>query len=211
MNNLSIKKVATVSGLFLGAFAFSVLAANWTEAPCAAPGCNTGAPINVTDTEQTKAGNLILNRSLSVGKDTKAIDGYNFDVSGFSIFDGIKVAGLTETTNLMVKSAGSDGNVLTRGVDGLAEWKAPANTGLTSLTVSTFQVIIPRGENNVTVRTATTDTAFLFCAISKMDNFANSDRDNSSCAVEKLTDGKWKITGKRGDDPDWVCAMTCFK
>ncbi len=56
-----IAKVATVTGIFLGAFAISVLAGTWTAPATTAPGGNPDAPLNVGYGVQTKQGGIILN------------------------------------------------------------------------------------------------------------------------------------------------------
>ncbi len=129
MNKISLKKVASVTGLFLGAFALSVLAESWTPASCNAPDCNVAAPINVGPATQAKAGNLILNSTLSVGKETEA-NGVTLEVDGPGAFTGLRVFGLTNTNLIKVTAPGFDvaGNVLTTDGTGMAEWK-PANGG----------------------------------------------------------------------------------
>lgn len=63
MKHLSpqVAKVAAVAGIFLGAFAISVLAGTWTAPTVAAPGGNPDAPLNVGYGVQTKQGGIILN------------------------------------------------------------------------------------------------------------------------------------------------------
>ena len=133
-NNLSLKKIAAATGLFLGAFALSAFAGDWTPAGCAAPGCNTAAPINVSSVSQYKEG------SLAVGKSSGPTNGFDLDVdgnvnfTGSLITSGISVSGLTNTLNLKVggANANSSGYVLTNDGTGIAEWKAA--TGGSSIT-----------------------------------------------------------------------------
>jgi hypothetical protein len=80
MISLNLKRIAVIGGLFLGAFTLSAIAADWTPATCAAPGCNTEAPINVGTAEQYKVG------PLAVGKSSKPVVGYDFEVDGLGIF-----------------------------------------------------------------------------------------------------------------------------
>lgn len=56
-----ITRVATVSGLILGAFALSAFAGTWTAPTAPPPGGNPDAPINVGYDVQTKQGGIILN------------------------------------------------------------------------------------------------------------------------------------------------------
>jgi hypothetical protein len=128
-NNLSLKKIAAATGLFLGAFALSAFAGDWTPAGCAAPGCNTLAPINVGG-DQFKSGRL------AIGKDSLPANDYDLEVGGNANFTGsllttgISVSGLTNTLNLKVggANANSSGYVLTNDGTGLAEWKAAAGS-----------------------------------------------------------------------------------
>jgi len=127
-NNLSLKKIAAATGLFLGAFALSAFAGDWTPAGCAAPGCNTGAPINVTNSSQYKEG------SLAIGKSSAPTAGFDLDVDGNANFTGsliatgMSISGLTNTLSLKVggANANNSGYVLTNDGTGLAEWRAAA-------------------------------------------------------------------------------------
>ena len=85
---LSIKKIATVSGLFLGAFVLSAIAANsWTPATQNPPDGNTDAPINVGVSPQFKTG------PLAVGKTSVPATGFDLDVDGLGLFTGLSVSG----------------------------------------------------------------------------------------------------------------------
>lgn len=218
MNNLSLKKIATITGLFLGAFTFSVIAADWTPATCAAPGCNTPAPINVSTSPQAKEGNL------SIGKNSLPGTGLNLDVGGNAKFSGyidsgsiittgISVSGLIETIGLKVggPNASNSGYVLTNTGTGNAEWRASAS-GITLTDVSVFSVNVVR---NGGVRRTTTPTPYLFCALSRVEaEMGRVDAgvvSSAYCQVTKNVDGKWEISGSVGDDPNFTCQMTCFK
>ena len=135
-NNLNLKKIATIAGLFLGAFAISAFAASWTPPITSAPGGNTGAPINVTTSPQYKEG------SLAIGKGSLPSLGFDLEVDGPAIFSGALIAGglstegITKTGYLTVGGSDSDkaGYVLTNKADsagkatGEVEWK-PAGSG----------------------------------------------------------------------------------
>jgi len=135
-NNLNLKKIATIAGLFLGAFAISAFAASWTPPITAAPSGNTGAPINVTALSQYKEG------SLAIGKSSSPSPGFDLEVDGPAIFSGALIAGglstegITKTGYLTVGGSDSDkaGYVLTNKADsagkatGEVEWK-PAGSG----------------------------------------------------------------------------------
>lgn len=90
---LNMKKMAIISGLSLGAFALSALAAtSWTPATQNPPGGNTDAPINVGPSPQFKAGPLAVG-SLVVGKNSVPATGFDLDVDGFGLFTGLSVSG----------------------------------------------------------------------------------------------------------------------
>ena len=215
MNNLSFKKIATATGLFLGAFTFSVLAADWTPPPvgCTAPSCNTPAPINVSTDPQHKEGNL------AIGKSSDPATGFDLDVGGNANFagsvlsTGINVSGLIETIGLKVggPNANTSGYVLTNDGAGNAVWGASAS-GITLSDVSVFSVNVVR---NGGVRRTTTPTPYLFCALSRVEaEIGRVDPGSVStayCQVTKKVDGKWEVVGFVADDPDFTCQMTCFK
>jgi hypothetical protein len=85
--SLNINKIAVVSGLFLGAFALSALAASWTPPRSNPPADNTDAPINVGMVAQYKSG------ALAVGKTSAPAIGFDLDVDGLGFFYGLKVSG----------------------------------------------------------------------------------------------------------------------
>ena len=131
MNKLSptLAKVASATGLLLGAFTLSVLASStWAEPGCAAPGCNVDAPINVGAIAQHKEG------FLSVGKATDPRSGYDLDVNGSGLFKGLLIEGLTSTDTLNVggsaKIEASNWNdedyVLANDGEGNAKWTDPS-------------------------------------------------------------------------------------
>jgi hypothetical protein len=208
MNNLSIKKVATVSGLFLGAFALSVLAADWTEAPCAAPGCNTAAPINVSRDAQTKLGGMVL-----AGGDATP-SGAMLDVDGVGSFTGLSVAGRISSNFLTLTAPGyaTANYVLTNTGGGNAEWKAPSSGGLTISEIKAFSIYVKR---HLGVQSTETDSTYLFCALSRIESELG--RTNAGvyagnyCQVTKKANGKWAVSGWNADDPEYTCEMTCFK
>lgn len=129
----SIKQVAVVSGLFLGAFVLSALAADWTPPTANPPSNNTPAPINVGTASQVKAG------PFAVGQGTVAESGLDFQVAKVAKLGALwvsgdaKIVGTTTTDRLTVGgvNAGNAGYVLTNDNlgSGRAEWK-PNTSGL---------------------------------------------------------------------------------
>lgn len=139
MNNLSLKKIATATGFFLGAFTLSVLAESWTAPTCAAPNCNTGAPINVTSADQYKEGRL------AIGKNSLPVAGADLDVDGNAAFSGKIVSaelssGLVSALTLKVGGVDSDKNgyVLTNDGTGNVQWKAAASSVVTPVVYDIF-------------------------------------------------------------------------
>lgn len=214
MNQITIKKVAVTTGLFLGAFALSVMAADWTPAGCAAPGCNTEAPINVGSNQQTKSG------ALTIGGASQNADGSSFFVNGLIKTVGLFVEGMATVDSLNVASSlkvtstgfATANSVLTNVGGGVAEWKVPAAGGLTLSEVTAFPLSVVR---NGGLQTYTTATPYLFCALTRIESeLGRVDAGAISsgfCKVTKNADGKWKLSGYLADDPDFTCEMTCFK
>ncbi len=186
-NNLSLKKIAAATGLFLGAFALSAFAGDWTPAGCPAPGCNTAAPINVSNAAQYKEG------SLAVGKSSGPANGFDLDVGGNANFagslitTGLSVSGLTDTLGLRVggANANNSGYVLTNDGTGIAEWKAASAS---SVVEPTFYSINTTGS----VRDYTLGRHSL-CAFSG-DHVGNNtvvgDQTNS---LKRNDDGTWVV------------------
>lgn len=130
----SIKQVAVVSGLFLGAFTISVLAADvWTAAPQSPPNGNTPAPINVGSSAQAKVG------PFAVGQGTVAESGLDFQVAKVAKLGALLVSGdvtvpsgKTYTNKIQIGDVdpNSVNHVLTKtDAAGNAEWK-PNTSGL---------------------------------------------------------------------------------
>lgn len=214
MNNKNLpNKIATITGLFLGAFVLSALAVDWTPPTALPPANNTLAPINVGASSQFKAG------SLAVGKASVPTTGYNLEVSGNGLLGGLlvsgdaRIIGKTVTDRLQIGSTdiSKAGYVLTnKDGTGEAEWEPVGGDGDIALSeVAFFDIKVPR---NGGVISLDTPRAFSFCAMSKLGpDFANSDRPKSFCKIERLNDGKWRISGEREDDPDNICGMVCFR
>ena len=146
-----------------------------------------------------------------MGGSTVSPGGFAFDVNGPGYFTGLTVSGSIVVNSLFVNSTDKDkaGYVLTNDGTGKAEWKAKGSSSITLSEVTPFDLAVPRNGGE---KSLTTPSSYLFCALTKLGpDFANSDKPGSYCKVEKLTDGKWKLSGYRGDDPDNICGMTCFK
>lgn len=111
MNKLSpsLVKIASATGLILGAFALSALATDWTAAPCAAPGCNTSAPINVGAPAQFKLG------PLAIGKSSNPAAGYDLEVLGQSYFGAkLHINGAVEALSANVTNLTKTGSLETK-------------------------------------------------------------------------------------------------
>jgi hypothetical protein len=215
MNQLSLKKVASVTGLFLGAFALSVIAANdWSPAGCDAPGCNVGAPINVTVSPQVKAG------ALTVAGSSQNSNGSSLDVKGIVTATGLLVEGIAtadtvdvlNTLKVSGENSGQVGYVLANKGGGEVEWKAPNSGSIIISEVTNFPLNIVRKGG---IRSYTTPTPYLFCGFSRISSemfrVDAGDATSAYCQITKNTDGKWKLSGRLADDPDFRCEMVCFK
>ncbi len=221
MNQLSLKKVASVTGLFLGAFALSVLAADWTPEGCAAPGCNTAAPINVSSNQQTKLGALAI-RSASQNPNGSNLDVQGLVTSSGLLVEGIATADTVEVLNTL-KVAGPNSTqlnwVLANKGDGEVEWKAQnTSSGVTISEVTPFLLSVPRDNPpvNPPVTISTAPTTYLFCALTRVESEmgrvnAGPEVSDSYCQITKNNDGTWTLSGDNSNDPPYKCQMTCFK
>ncbi|MEI6304477.1 MAG: hypothetical protein WCP09_00455 [Candidatus Taylorbacteria bacterium] len=90
MNKTSlINRIVTVTGLALGGFALSVLAATtWTAPSTPPPGNNVDAPINVGASTQKKAG------ALGIGSGTMPGGTTIFDVFGTAVINALQTASI---------------------------------------------------------------------------------------------------------------------
>lgn len=215
MNQLSLRKVASVTALFMGAFAISVFASSWSPASCGAPGCNTEGPITEDRVRQTKTGALTIDSS------SPFANGSNLDVvgllssTGLSVPAGIASADTVEALNVLkVKgnNAEKTGYVLTNNGAGVAEWK-PSRAG--ALTISEVRPFILNVKRNGGLQTRTTPDAYKFCSLTRIESeMSRVDAGGTStgyCKATKKADGKWTLTGHLNDDPDYLCEMYCFR
>ncbi len=218
MNQLSLKKVASVTVIFIGAFALSVFASSWSPAGCSAPGCNSEGPIIGSDERnlpQTKTGALTIdNGSQNPNSSTLDVKGL-FSMVGLYLSNGIASADTVNVLNkLIVKGVNSDkvGYVLANNGSGVAEWKPSIAGGITISNVSFFPLNLIR---NGGVQTYTTPTPYLFCGFSRISSemfrVNAGDITTAHCQITKNSDGKWKLTGYLANDPDFRCEMICFK
>ncbi len=219
MNQLSLKKVASVTGLFLGAFALSVIAADWTPAGCGAPGCNTGAPINVSSNQQTKLG------ALAIGSASQNPNGSSLDVRGLVTSTGLLVEGIAtaDTVDVLrtLKVAGANSTqanwVLANAGEGVVEWKAQNTGGVTLAEVTPFVLSVPTDSTKTAapVTRSTAPSTYLYCALTRVESeMGRVDAGIFStgyCQITKNGDGTWTLSGDNNDDPAYKCEMTCFK
>ncbi len=218
MNKLSLKKVASVTVLFIGAFALSVFASSWSPAGCSAPGCNSERPIIESDEQnlpQTKTGALTIeNGSQNPNGSTLDVKGL-FSMVGLYLSNGIASADTVNVLNkLIVRGVNSDkvGYVLANNGSGVAEWKAPNTGGMTISEVRFFPLNFIRYGG---VQTYTTPSTYLFCGFSRISSeMFRVDADFQTygyCKIDRNTDGTWRLRGYLADDPDFRCEMVCFK
>ncbi len=193
-------------GLFVGIITFSLPALAQFPAPCAPPGCNAAAPLNVSAEAQIKTGNLQLN----------AVDaGGNPYTYGLLVRYGrVGIGTLTPTAKLHVvgnvqiqDGTQSAGRILTSNADGTAYWASST----ASFVVSDYDYYSINVVRNTT-QSLTTPSAYTFCGLTRLGpDFANSDYPGSYCAIDRNSNGTWRIHGQRQNDPDFICGMTCFR
>ncbi len=215
MNKLSLKKVISLTVLFIGAFALSVFASSWSPAGGSAPGFNSEGPIDEGAVPQTKTGALTIgngsqNPNGSV-LDTRGL----FSMVGLYLQNGMAAADTVNVLNkLIVKGVNSDkvGYLLTNNGTGVVGWKAPISGGITLSEVKFFPLNVIRYGGRQTLNTPTT---YLFCGFSRISSemFRVNAGDESLgyCKIDKNTDGTWRLRGYLADDPDFRCEMVCFK
>lgn len=219
MNQLTLKKVASVTGLFLGAFALSVMAADWTPAGCDAPGCNVGAPINVTISPQVKAG------ALTIAGSSQNQNGSSMDVKGLVTSTGLLVEGIAtadtvdvlNTLKVAGENSGQVGYVLANKGGGEVEWKAQNPGGVSISQVTPFVLSVPTDGSKTAapVTKSTAPTTYLYCALTRVESeMGRVDAgifSDGYCQITKNNDGTWTLSGDNNDDPTYKCEMTCFK
>lgn len=229
MISQKIRKVASITGLLLGAFALSAIASDWGPAGCAAPGCNTGAPINVTITPQHKAG------PLAVGKASDPTTGFDLDVVGVGFFGGVKVGGAlevignTKLKTLQIGDATPSGDkqvgyVLSKkDENGTVEWKASANLVGTIYSSADLDLNDANYNNKKCgdvggICSLTQDLGTQgFCALTRQSvvvrpggNF--NDGDQVNCVVGSSA-GRWTLSATRNSgntDTRILCRASCF-
>jgi hypothetical protein len=233
MNKSKLKQVATVTGLFLGAFTISVLAAGeWTPATCTAPDCNASAPLNVSEYAQEKKGGISI-----TGGGQLTATGASLDVNGSGFFSGLIVSGRVEAESLKINSAGKDvqGNVLTTDGTGLAEWKpisanggngGNGGAGGFTPTVAEFSssIVVSQGMGQLPKTNVTDITGgYKYCSLS---NFYGSgvgggtSQPGSQCSVYK-SGSDWKLSSTLNpgavvnsagqQSASLTCQAVCFK
>ena len=129
MKNTSsmLVRIASFTGIALGAFALVAAAGTWTPPPQTAPAGNVDAPINVGSSAQAKVGGLRIgdttlpttNMLEVVGK---ALFASNIGVSGSVIATNV-IATSTVTESLKVTKNFADNRVLTSDKYGNASWE----------------------------------------------------------------------------------------
>ncbi len=168
---------------------------------CTPTGCNADAPINAISTSQAKLGRLIIGTF-----DTSTLSQYVFSVKNALTY----IQSLATNSLLLADGTQADGFVLTASDDsGLATW-ASLSSSLppTKMYVDDFRLYVKRNAGEVSV---SIPQNYQYCAISQMGpDFANSDKVQSECSVNRNNDRSWTLKGQRGDDPGFWCNVRCF-
>ncbi len=218
MISQNLKRVAVIGGLFLGAFTLSAIASEWAPATCAAPGCNTEAPINTGSAKQYKIG------PLAIGKVSLPVDGYDLEVDGIAFLSGLKIGGdlqvlgHTQVNSLQIGEVTLSGDqqkgyVLTKkdGV-GNVEWRTPS-ASVGAIRTSPDLRLDPGTSGNATKSLGTQS----FCALASEYVFVRTDGnfnqgDGIGCSVSNSA-GAWTLSAVRSSgntDVGIICRAVCF-
>ncbi len=197
-------------GLFVGVCVFSVqaYAQSGFPAPANPPNNNAAAPLNVSYSPQWKLGNLRIEGLVSSGvSETNGLLVINGNV-GFGTAEPATKLDVDGTVTIRGGVPGP-GKVLTSlDVDGTAVWATSTGGSIDVTDYAYFPITVPRNST----ATYTTSIPYSYCALSRLGpDYANSDRPDSYCSIDRNTNGTWRIHGRRADDPDFICGMTCFQ
>ncbi len=149
-----IVRIAAATGITLGAFALSVVAATWTAPTSAPPNGNVDAPINVGYGLQTKYGYLDIVGQVSAGVANTyglIVENGNVGIGTLTPTTKLEVVGTASMTGLVV-SGGSpaSGQVLTSDANGVATWQTPVAGGSAVTSISGV-AYVPLAPCNTTV------------------------------------------------------------
>jgi len=184
-----ITRIATVTGIALGAFALSVLA--WSPPTASAPHNNVDAPINEGVVTQYKNGGLMIRPTSGAGSTDTMPGGTLFDVVGNTILGSLTVTGattLTGATTMGVATAGTlsvtnattlnntvtiptsagQGKLLSsKDTAGLTEWVTVGSLGIvgvTPITCNAGKYIVSISALGVPVCSVAPSTRTIYCA-----------------------------------------------
>lgn len=162
-------RTASLTGLLLGGFVISALAADWTAPKHAPPSCPNGeagcdTPINVSSSAQTKAGRMTFSRDVY-------INGSNYSGTGLTVFGkslldnnfGARgcATGNVSACPIQIKSSDKDASkgrfLMAVDSEGNATW-APAPGGIKSLTSPKQTLLIQLPDPNGNVEIEVNDT-----------------------------------------------------
>lgn len=192
----SLKKIASITGLFLGAFAISVAAATWTPPGEAPPGGNIDAPINAGASVQGKIGKLGL------GAATPRAGTQVLDVLGSALIDNVVTNSVTVVNELKLPTDAAQGKVLTSDANGAATWQ-PAGAGGN---VTFSPKITATGSGNSIIGPSSSYSA---CFLTK-SGISASGNTNGSCSVYD-NGTNWVIDATAGANDSSSCVAQCMR
>ena len=202
MNTSILKNLkAIILGLIM-VLGLNFALAAWTDPQCTPPNCNLDVPINASSASQARTAPFL------VGGNSLPASGFNFSaIGGPSFIEGVITSQLTFADTNTVRA----NKVLTSNAKGVASWVSPSWAMATSSFVTnSFSVNVLRN----TTQTLSIPSTYQYCAISQMGpDFANSDNGDATasvCSVSRNGNGTWTLSGKRLDDPDFICKAQCF-
>ena len=199
----SLKKIASITGLFLGAFAISVAAATWTPPTVAPPDGNIDTPINAGGTAQRKVSALGLgpNNGVTLRSPTTQM----LDVVGTAMIDNIVTNSVTVANSLILPTGKGVGRVLTSDENGAATWQAAG--GGSSITLSPIKSVTTTGTKTETVGPSSSYSACFLTGSTA--NIGGSTLSND-CSVQN--DGtNWTVrVSNNGSNDSATCSAQCM-
>ncbi len=199
MNTSIIKNIKAIILGLLFVVCINLAVAAWSDPQCPPPNCNIDAPINSSPLSQARQGSLLL------GNSTLPNSGFNFSaIGGPSFIEGVVANQLTFADSNTSRA----NKILTSNSKGVAKWVTQGSSmATTSFITNSFSINVLRN----TSQTLSIPATYQYCAISHLGpDFANSDRQDSECSVNRNGNGTWTLYGKRLDDPDFICKAQCF-
>ncbi|MFA6315406.1 MAG: hypothetical protein WC648_03530 [Candidatus Paceibacterota bacterium] len=208
MNKRIIFQIAIVTGLALGGFAISAVAA-WTTAPSSPPACpdtieGCNAPLNVGSSDQVKTGVLTLGALfLNTGSPERAI---GLSVFGKTILNGSLQLKTGAGVNKVLTSVDAEGNVA---------WKTTTDLfgegGATPTEISktnSYSATATDGDDNTTIMDRDSEV----CLLTGIKTTSSSGSSPSQCYItgNNNTELNKSLTAYAGANDTVTCTAICL-